>query len=68
MVRCTESHRPMALVRTARFAAGITQAQLAARAGTTQPAVAAYESGARRPNLATLSRLLRFFLEELLGS
>jgi transcriptional regulator with XRE-family HTH domain len=46
------------LIRTARNAAGITQVDLAARAGTTQPAVAAYESGARRPNLATLSRLL----------
>jgi transcriptional regulator with XRE-family HTH domain len=49
---------PMSLIRTARHAAGITQAELAARAGTTQPAVAAYESGARKPNLATLSRLL----------
>ncbi len=46
------------LIRTARHAAGITQRELAARAGTTQPAVAAYESGAKRPNLATLSRLL----------
>lgn len=46
------------MIRTARYAAGITQVELAARAGTTQPAVAAYESGARRPNLATLSRLL----------
>jgi transcriptional regulator with XRE-family HTH domain len=48
----------MMLIRTARRAAGITQAELALRAGTTQPAVAAYESGAKRPNLATLSRLL----------
>ncbi len=49
---------PTTLIRTARHAAGITQVELAARAGTTQPAVAAYESGARTPNLATLSRLL----------
>ena len=49
---------PTILIRTARDAAGITQVELAARAGTTQPAVAAYESGARTPNLATLSRLL----------
>lgn len=48
----------MALIRTARHAAGITQVELAVRAGTTQPAVAAYESGSRRPNLETLSRLL----------
>jgi transcriptional regulator with XRE-family HTH domain len=46
------------LIRSARAAAGITQVELAARAGTTQSAVAAYESGARRPNLATISRLL----------
>jgi transcriptional regulator with XRE-family HTH domain len=47
-----------ALIRNARQAAGITQVELAARAGTAQPAVAAYESGARTPNLATLERLL----------
>jgi len=48
----------VSLIRTARHAAGITQAELAARAGTTQPAIAAYESGARKPSLATLSRVL----------
>lgn len=46
------------LIRRARLAAGITQLELAGRAGTTQPAVAAYESGAKTPNLATLERLL----------
>jgi transcriptional regulator with XRE-family HTH domain len=46
------------LIRGARRAAGITQLELAGRAGTTQPAVAAYESGAKTPNLATLERLL----------
>jgi transcriptional regulator with XRE-family HTH domain len=46
------------LVRSTREAAGITQVELAGRAGTAQPAVAAYESGARTPNLATLKRLL----------
>lgn len=48
----------MTLIRAARRAAGITQAELARRASTTQPAVASYESGAKKPNLATLSRLL----------
>ena len=48
----------MALIRAARHAAGLTQVEVAARAGTTQPALAAYESGARTPNLATLTRLL----------
>lgn len=46
------------LLKDARRAAGITQAQLASRAGTAQPAVAAYESGARTPTVATLERLL----------
>lgn len=47
-----------ALIRGARQGAGITQLEVAQRAGTTQPAVAAYESGARTPGLATLVRLL----------
>jgi len=47
-----------ALIRDARRAAGITQLELARQAGTAQPAVAAYESGAKTPNLATLQRLL----------
>ena len=47
-----------ALIRGARHAAGITQLELASRAGTAQPAVAAYESGSKTPNLATLERLL----------
>ena len=46
------------LIRSARHAAGITQMEVAERAGTTQPAVAAYESGARTPSLTTLMRLL----------
>jgi transcriptional regulator with XRE-family HTH domain len=46
------------VIRDARSAAGITQLELANRAGTAQPAVAAYESGGRTPNLATLERLL----------
>jgi len=46
------------LIRTARQAAGITQLELAHGAGTAQPAVAAYESGARTPSFATLQRLL----------
>jgi transcriptional regulator with XRE-family HTH domain len=36
----------------------MTQLEVAERAGTTQPAVAAYESGARTPSLSTLARLL----------
>jgi transcriptional regulator with XRE-family HTH domain len=46
------------MLRGARQAAGITQLELAKRAGTAQPAIAAYESGGRTPNLTTLRRLL----------
>lgn len=45
------------MLRNARQAANITQLELAERAGTAQPAVAAYESGSRTPNLTTLQRL-----------
>ena len=40
-----------------RRATGFTQAELAARAGTSQPAIAAYESGRTSPTLRTLARL-----------
>jgi transcriptional regulator with XRE-family HTH domain len=46
------------LIKDARRAAGITQHQMAHRASTVQPAVAAYESGTRKPTIATLERLL----------
>ncbi len=48
-----------ALVTRARGEKGMTQADLAARAGTSQSAVARYESGAATPSTATLTRLLR---------
>lgn len=47
------------MIRGARQAAGLTQSELAQRAGTAQPAVAAYESGSRTPNITTLERLLQ---------
>lgn len=47
------------LIREARSAAGMTQTELARRAGTSQSAIAAYESGAKIPTVATLERLLR---------
>jgi transcriptional regulator with XRE-family HTH domain len=47
-----------ALLRDARHAAGLTQAELAARAGTSQATVSAYESGRKDPTVATLGRLL----------
>lgn len=47
------------LIKAARAKAALTQAELARRAGTSQPAIAAYESGDKIPNAATLERLLR---------
>lgn len=45
-------------LRDARRRAGLTQAGLAERAATSQAAVSAYESAAKTPSVATLSRLL----------
>lgn len=51
--------RAGALIRTARLKAGLSQAALANRAGTTQPTISTYERGGKIPDLATLERLLR---------
>lgn len=45
-------------LREGRMAAGLTQAALARRAGTSQATVSAYESGRKRPGVETFSRLL----------
>jgi transcriptional regulator with XRE-family HTH domain len=42
----------------ARRQSGLTQAALAARAGTSQAAISAYESGRRSPSVDTLCRVL----------
>ena len=47
-----------AVLRQARNAAGLTQREVAARAGVQQSVVSAYESGGREPSLATLSSLV----------
>jgi hypothetical protein len=47
-----------AMLRDARRQAGLTQAQLATRAGVPQSVVSAYENGRRQPSLATLRRLV----------
>jgi len=47
----------MNLVRLLRSQTGVTQTTLATLAGTSQPTIASYESGAKSPNLATLQRL-----------
>jgi len=45
-------------LRDARTRAGLSQAELARRAGTSQPALARYETGAALPTIPTLERLL----------
>jgi uncharacterized protein len=45
-------------LREARRRAGLSQVELAARAGVTQSVVSAYESGTRQPSLPTLRRLV----------
>jgi transcriptional regulator with XRE-family HTH domain len=45
-------------LRHARRAAGLSQIELAARTGTSQATISAYESGAKQPSIDTLSRLL----------
>ena len=64
--------RPVwALIREARRSAGLSQAQLAARVGTSQPAIARYERARSMPDISTLHRIveacgleLRFELAE----
>ena len=47
----------MNLVARLRRSTGLTQAALAELAGTSQPTIAAYETGAKRPSLRTLQRM-----------
>ena len=47
----------MNLVRQLRRQSGMTQHELAVRAGTSQSTIAAYETGAKSPSLQTLERL-----------
>lgn len=46
-------------VRHLRRLSGVTQSRLAELAGTSQPTIAAYESGRKSPNLRTVRRLAR---------
>ena len=47
------------LIRDARTEAGLTQAALAERLGTTQSVVSRWERGGDEPRLSTLTRILR---------
>lgn len=52
-------HDPAQLLREARLRAGLTQTELATRAGVTQPVVSRAEAAGANPRIATLDRLLR---------
>lgn len=49
----------MTEIRALRRVAGVNQAELARAAGTSQPTIAAYESGHKSPTLTTVHRLAR---------
>lgn len=49
---------PAELIRVARRRRGLSQAELAERAGTSQPVISAYENGRRDPTTRTLRRLI----------
>jgi predicted nucleotidyltransferase/DNA-binding XRE family transcriptional regulator len=46
------------VLRSARLRAGLTQSQLATRAGVTQSVISAYEAGRRQPSVPTLTALV----------
>jgi hypothetical protein len=56
---------PGELLRSVRRRRGLTQADLARRAGTSQPVISAYEHGRRDPTFGTLERLLAAAGEQL---
>lgn len=58
-IRYMDKGQSAELLRGARRAAGLTQAELAGLAGTSQSAIAAYEGGKRRPTLPVLERLVQ---------
>ena len=47
------------LIKLARADAGISQRELARRAGTSQATLSAYEAGRKSPSLDTLARIIR---------
>ena len=50
---------PAAIIKAVRRRQGLTQADLARRAGTSQPVISAYEHGRRDPTYETLRKLVQ---------
>ncbi len=59
---------PAAIIKAVRRRQGLTQTELARRAGTTQPVVSAYERGLRDPGYTTLRKLVAAGGERLVVS
>ncbi len=57
-IRYREGVRSSELIRRCRASSGLTLRELAARAGTSHPTVAAYEAGRKEPAGSTLERLV----------
>jgi len=57
--------KPGVLIRSVRRRHGLTQAELALRAGTSQPVVSAYEHGRRDPTYETLRKMVAAAGEQL---
>jgi len=57
---------PAQLIAAVRHRRGLTQVELAERAGTSQPVVSAYEHGRRDPTFRTLSKLIEAGGERLI--
>jgi len=58
MLRDVGTMKAASLLREARTAAGLSQAELAERAGVTQSVISVYEAGRRQPSVPTLARLI----------
>jgi transcriptional regulator with XRE-family HTH domain len=56
---------PGDLLRTVRLRRGLSQSELARRAGTSQPVISAYEHHRRDPTIGTLRRLIEATGERL---
>jgi transcriptional regulator with XRE-family HTH domain len=56
---------PASLIRAVRRRHGLSQAEMARRAGTSQPVISAYEHGRRDPSYETLRRIVEAGGEQL---
>ena len=67
-MRYDVSVEPAPLIQAVRRRQGLTQSDLARRAGTSQPVISAYEHGHRDPTYGTLRKLIEASGERLLLS